>query len=105
MKPEVSGLALLLIAALVFAACVAPTQPSKPATKIDSPASNSTVTEGKELALQSTSTDSRGIVQVDLLVDGQPIHSDQVPGGPQASYTVIQKWVATGPGQHVVSNE
>jgi hypothetical protein len=90
---------------LALAACVAPTQPSKPATKIDSPASNSTVTEGKELVVQSTSTDPRGIVQVDLLVDGRVVHSDQVPGGPQVSYTVIQKWTASGPGQHVVSVE
>ena len=95
--------ALLVIATLALAACAAPTSPSKPATRIDSPASNSTVTEGEELAVQSTSTDPRGIVQVDLLVDGQVIRSDQAPGGPQASYTVIQKWTATGPGQHVVS--
>jgi|GEM_PF-967776 len=101
--PILHLLALLLIATFALAACVAPTPPGKPATKIDSPASNSTVTEGKELAVQSTSADPRGIVQVDLLVDGQVVHSDQAPGGPQMSYTVIQKWTATGPGQHVVS--
>jgi len=103
--PTLHFLALLLIATLALAACVAPTPPSEPATKIDSPASNSTVTEGQELVVQSTSADPRGIVQVDLLVDGQVVKSDQAPGGPQASYTVIQKWTAAGSGQHTVSVE
>jgi hypothetical protein len=103
--PALHWLALLLIATLALAACAAPMPPGQPATKIDSPASNSTVTEGEELVVQSTSADPRGIVQVDLLVDGEVVRSDQAPGGPQASYTVIQKWTAAGPGQHTVSVE
>ena len=98
-------LALLLIATLALAACAAPAPPSQPATKIDSPASNSAVPAGTELVVQSTSADPRGIVQVDLLVDDQVVRSDQAPGDPQASYTVIQKWTAAGSGPHTVSVE
>jgi hypothetical protein len=98
-------LALLLIATLALAACRAPAPLSQPATKIDSPASNSTVTAGKELVVQSTSDDPRGIVQVDLLVDGLVVRSDQAPDGSQTSYTVIQKWTAAGEGSHTVSVE
>ena len=74
--PTLYLLALLLIATLALAACAAPAPPSQPATKIDSPASNSAVPAGTELVVQSTSADPRGIVQVDLLVDDQVVRSD-----------------------------
>jgi hypothetical protein len=75
---------------------------SKPRVTILAPTNNAQFKEGDEIQVQSTSTDSTGIVRVELLVDGATVATDvpPIPKG-QTLFTLIQRWKAT-PGQHTL---
>ncbi len=73
----------------------------KPTVVIISPPSGSQYQEGQDVAIQSTSTDSTGIVRVELLVDGITVRTDPLPN-PQPQFTLIQTWKATQ-GTHTLS--
>lgn len=73
----------------------------KPTVIIASPPSGSQFLENEQVAVQSISTDSAGIVRVELLVDGVVVRTDPSPT-PQVSFTLIQTWRAT-PGTHTIS--
>ncbi len=74
---------------------------SKPTVVISSPPSGSQYRDGEDVAVQSTSIDSTGVVRLELLVDGNVVRTDAVPA-PQISYSLIQTWKAT-PGTHTLS--
>lgn len=74
---------------------------SKPTVIISSPPSGSQYRDGEDVAVQSTSTDSTGIVRVELAVDGAVIRTDPSPSA-QVSYPLIQTWKAT-PGTHTIT--
>ncbi len=73
----------------------------KPTVVITSPPSGSQYQEGQDVAIQSTSTDSKGISRVELLVDGTIVRTDPLPN-PQPQFAVIQTWKATQ-GTHTLS--
>lgn len=73
----------------------------KPVAIILSPPSGSSFLEGDEIAIQSSSTDQRGVARVELLIDGQSIRTDTSPN-PQNQFTLIQTWQATA-GTHTVA--
>ncbi len=73
----------------------------KPTVVITSPPSGSQYQEGQDVAIQSTSTDSTGIVRVELLVDGIPVRTDPLPS-PQPQFALIQTWKATQ-GTHTLT--
>lgn len=77
--------------------------PAKPKVTILSPTNNAQFKEGEEIEIQSTSTDSKGVVRVELLVDGVTVATtlSPVPQG-QTMFNLIQRWQAT-PGQHTLS--
>lgn len=97
----------LLIASLGLLACDVTTLVSgggsKPTVSIQAPANGSVFREGEDVAVQSTSKDSTGVVRVELSVDGAAVHSDAppVPQG-QISFTLLQTWKAV-PGTHTLS--
>ena len=75
---------------------------SKPMVVITSPPSGSTFREGDEVAVQSTATDSAGVVRVELVVDGTAVRADAVPAPQgQPSFTIVQAWKATR-GTHTI---
>lgn len=74
---------------------------AKPTVVIDLPPSGSQYQGGESVAIQSTSTDSAGILRVELLVDGTVVRTDSTPG-PQQSFTLLQTWMAT-PGTHTIA--
>lgn len=74
---------------------------SKPSITIVSPPSGSIFHEGEDVAVQSTANDDKGIVRVELIVDGTPVRSDPSPA-PQPKFTIIQTWKATQ-GAHTIS--
>lgn len=74
---------------------------SKPDVAIVSPPSGSIYHEGEEVAVQSTANDAKGIVRVELIVDGAVVRSDPSPA-PQPKFTIIQTWKATQ-GAHTIS--
>jgi Ig-like domain-containing protein/Big-like domain-containing protein len=72
----------------------------KPNAIITSPPSGSTFHEGEDIAVQSVSTDSKGIARVELLVDGEVVRTDTSPT-PQDQFTLVQTWRATQ-GNHTL---
>lgn len=91
-------LALAILGALLAIACSAK---GKPNVIIASPANGSAFKEGQDVSVQSTSTDSKGIVRVDLFVDGAVVRSDTL-SAPQASFTIVQTWKALN-GPHTLT--
>jgi len=77
---------------------------SKPTVVINSPASGSKVQVGKEVAIQSTATDKKGIARIELWVDDNLVDTalNPDPEG-QTSYSVVQYWAPTIAGSHVIT--
>lgn len=73
----------------------------KPMVVITSPPSGSQYQEGQDVAVQSTSTDSKGISRVELVVDGLTVRTDPLPN-PQPQFVLIQTWKATQ-GSHTLT--
>ncbi len=97
--------ALCAIVGIVALASAAPLlQDDSPIVIINKPPSSSTYSPGDIISIESVSASPVGIVQVDLLVDGQVVSSDQTPGNyPQVQFTLIQRWLANLPGSHVIT--
>jgi len=85
---------------LLLAGCASAS--SKPSVIIVSPPSNSQFHEGADVAVQSNSTDSTGVVRVELIVDGNTVRVDPSPTAQgQPAFSLIQTWKAT-PGTHTL---
>ncbi len=91
----------LLVAGIAALAVHGAFASNQPQVTIDAPANHSQFRAGDQVAVQSTSTDSAGITQVRLSVDGKPIRTDVAPS-PQQSFKVIQSWKAIA-GDHTIS--
>lgn len=102
MSRALRSIPFFIILALSFIACNAlPQQPSRPSVIIAAPPGGSVYTVGELVAVQSTSTDTGGIVRVDLLVDGVSVHQDPSPVSTgQQQYSLVQTWTADKAGQH-----
>lgn len=100
-------LARLVAVLLLFllAGCSLLNPPSAaPTVVINSPPSGTSTDPGKDVSVQSTSTDSAGISVVELLADGTLVKTDQVPSGQtQSQFSVLQVWKATTPGSHTLT--
>lgn len=96
---------VILVGILLAVGCSAvPSQfvaQAQPVTVIESPPSNSEYQAGQLVSVQSTSTDTSGVIRVELSVDGAVVRTD-APPQPQLSFTVIQDWTATE-GQHTLA--
>lgn len=100
-------LPLMAVAMLGVLACDLSTlsiaQSNKPKVTIQSPATGAQFREGDDVTVQSISTDSAGVVRVELLVDGAVVRADVPPiAAGQTSFTLAQKWQATA-GTHTLS--
>ena len=104
LRPKFSPLALLLVFGLIALACdLLAATARKPTVIIISPPSGSQFREGEDVVLQSTSTDSTGIVRVELVVDGATARTDSAPSPQgQRSFALIQKWKAIQ-GDHTIT--
>lgn len=102
MKPRISffSIAFLLLA---LTGCSIFFPPDKPVVVIQSPPSGSQFHQEEEISVQSSSTDSKGVVRVELLVDGVVVDVDASPTATgQTSFTLLQSWTATNPGTHTL---
>ncbi len=89
---------LAIIGIMLAIAC----QPSRsPTIVLASPANGAQVLTGTNVIVQSTATDAKGIVRVELAVDHFVVRTDQADT-PQKSFTVAQTWQATL-GAHTLS--
>ena len=101
MKPRTRLVIMLLTVvwlALWLAAC---SVAGKPSVVIMSPPSGSQYFEGEDIAVQSSATDSAGVVRVELVVDGAVVRVDPSPTAQgQPNFTLIQTWKATRRRSH-----
>jgi hypothetical protein len=74
-----------------------------PRVVINAPFSGAQVRAGEDIAIQSTSNDMQGVSRVELIVDGQTVHTASVSTGKsQQQFSVNQTWKATTPDTHIV---
>jgi len=74
-----------------------------PTVVINSPASGSQVQVGQEVIVQATVTDSKGVTQVELLVNGVLYHSDVSPNPQgQSPFIYQQSWPAPAAGTYTL---
>jgi hypothetical protein len=99
--------ALLSVLTMSFAssanAAPASQEHTKPLVIINAPFSNSEYASGATVQVESTSSDSAGILKVELLVDDTVVATDSTPNNvPQAEYKLIQRWQAVA-GTHTLT--
>jgi hypothetical protein len=97
---QVWALMFVVILGTLITACSL--SASKPTIVIIDPPSGSQFREGEEIAIRSTSTDEKGVVRVELIVDNVIIRADAapVPQG-QTTFNLSQTWQATS-GTHTI---
>jgi YVTN family beta-propeller protein len=96
-------LALVLLVMAVSACTVFGQKPRGPSVTIDYPPAGTTVQVAKEMVVQSTSTDSKGITKVELWVDSNLAHTDYSPVSTgQSPFSVLQPWTPPNVGSYTV---
>ena len=95
---------VLFLAAITLACGLAGggKQITKPTIIISAPLTGTRVEVGQAVNVESTATDATGVAKIELWVDGQ-LYREDAPPSPQATYTVVQPWQATGPGNHTLT--
>ncbi|NIO69140.1 MAG: protein kinase, partial [Anaerolineae bacterium] len=73
-----------------------------PTVVINSPPSGSQVQVGQEVIVQATATDSKGVTQVELWVNGVLHHSDVSPSQGQSPFISWQSWRAPAAGTYTL---
>ncbi|GEM_PF-6285148 len=100
----VAGMMVVVLVACQGGLSAALGQGDRPPTVIITrPPSGVRVPAGQVLEVQSTSTDDRGVVRVELFVGDRRLRSDTPPEQlPQVSFTVIQRWTPETPGEAIL---
>jgi hypothetical protein len=106
MKTKTAYLSTILMTLLLLiSACGEPansvSEQSGPVANITSPVSGSTLTLGEEILITFNAADVKGIAQVELSVDGQPVMVEPV-NPPVNSYTASYRWKASVLGSHII---
>jgi uncharacterized protein YgiM (DUF1202 family) len=96
-----TGGLLLAISACTESTPPAVSQPTRPIAIIASPQSDTQVAVGQEVVITFTVADVKGVAQVELSVDGQPIHVEKV-NPPVNSFAGNKPWTPDKPGSHVI---
>lgn len=106
MSIKLPKLALVMVVALVLAGILACDigGAAKPTVTVTSPPSGTKVQVGEEVNVESTASDAKGVVRVELAVDGSLYRTDAspIPEG-QPSFSLVQAWKATDPGTHTLT--
>jgi len=90
---------------MFFSACAGPNgesgQSTKPTANITSPTTNTNLKVGDEILITFSAADVKGINQIELTVDGQPVMVEAVEPSVN-SYTASHRWKAETAGSHVI---
>jgi len=96
------GLSLLLgLSACAGSPTPVVNQPTRPIAIIAAPRNDTPVAVGQEVIITFTAADVKGVSQVELSVDGQPIHVEKV-NPPVNSFAGNKAWTPAQPGSHVI---
>lgn len=98
--PVVWLIAGLIAATILACNWLGPKEPEA-STTITSPASGSTFQVGQEVEVNVSAIDPKGIIQVELWVDGNMVTTASTPGGqPQTNVVAVLAWTPDSPGLH-----
>jgi hypothetical protein len=86
---------------LAMAACSSSAQPTKPIASITAPANGSTFFVGQPVAIAFTAADVKGVAQVELSIDGQPVRVEPV-NPPVNSFAATHTWRPEVAGSHAL---
>jgi len=108
MKSSALRYLILLSAALLLMGglpgCDARGGPSEPTIVITAPTSGAQFQVGQEVNILSSANDARGVIRVDLYVDGQLYRTDPNSElGGETGLAMFQTWVPNEPGTHTLS--
>jgi uncharacterized protein YraI len=92
---------MLVTSACTPASTPASQQTTRPIAIIASPRSDTQIVVGQEVMLTFTVADVKGVSQVELSVDGQPIHVETVNPSVN-SFAGNKAWTPDKPGSHVI---
>lgn len=73
-----------------------------PYVEISSPVAGQQFGQGQDVQVLSGSIDAQGIVRVELLVDNQIVHTDEIIPQPNAVFAARQVWLPDRPGSHTL---
>jgi hypothetical protein len=95
-------MALVLVGSIL--ACDIGGGAAKPTITITAPTSDARFEEGDEVNVLSSASDAKGVVRVELYVDGDLFRTDSSPSAEgETSLAMAQTWRATDPGVHTLS--
>jgi len=85
---------LACLVAIIVLACASPSTPEPAASVlINSPTAGASLTLGQDVEVNVSATDPKGILQVELWVDGQMITTASTPNGqPQTNVVAVLAW-------------
>jgi uncharacterized protein YraI len=99
---KLCGLSLVFLLAACTSVTTTPVSlPTKPIAIIAAPQNNTIVGLGQEVVVTFTVADVKGIAQVELSIDGQPLQVRKVEP-PTNSFAGNQAWKPDKPGSHVI---
>ena len=76
-------------------------QPAKPIASITTPANNTTFAVGQSISIGFSAADVKGVAQVELSIDGQPVRVEVV-NPPVNSFAAAHTWTPVIPGSHAI---
>jgi hypothetical protein len=95
-------MALVLVGSIL--ACDIGGGAAKPTIAITAPTSDAQFEEGDEVNVLSSASDAKGVVRVELYVDGDLFRTDSSPSAEgETSLAMAQTWTARDPGVHTLS--
>lgn len=98
---RVVGLLLAWFLLLAATACGRSAQPARPIAAITAPANGSTFFVGQPVAIAFTAADVKGVAQVELSIDGQPVRVELV-NPPVNSFAATHTWRPEVTGSHAL---
>ena len=79
-------------------------EPAKPTIVITAPTSGAEFQVGEEVNVLSSASDAKGVIRVELYVDGVLFRTDPSPDpGGNTAVAMYQTWTAESPGSHSIS--
>ncbi len=95
------GLLLVWFVILTMTACGGSAQPTRPIASITAPANGATFAVGQPVAIAFTAADVKGVAQVELSIDGQPVRVEPV-NPPVNSFAATHTWRPAMTGSHAI---